>query len=40
MSEWGWVIFAYTVVYVSLALFAGSIAWRIRRVRQRVEDLE
>jgi hypothetical protein len=39
MSEWSWVVLAYSVAYVGLGLFAGSIAWRIRRVRGRIEDL-
>lgn len=40
MSHWGWVAFASIVTYASLLVFAGSIAYRIRRRRQRLEELE
>lgn len=38
MSEWGWVAFAYVVTYGSFAVFAGSIAYRIRTRRLRLEE--
>lgn len=37
MSEWGWVTFAYAVTFASLGAYAGSIAFRIRRTRRRLE---
>ena len=40
MSHWGWVAFAYLVTYASFAVFAGSIAYRIRRRRRHLEELE
>jgi hypothetical protein len=40
MSEWGWVAFAYTVTYGSLAVFATSIAIRIRSARRSIGDNE
>jgi hypothetical protein len=40
MSEWGWVAFAYTVAYGSLAVFATSIAIRIRSARRSIGDNE
>lgn len=39
MSDWGWVGLAYLVAYLSLVLFAGSIVYRIRRTRRRLEEL-
>ena len=39
MSEWGWVIYAYAVTYVSLAAFAGYLVFRIRQARRRLEEL-
>ena len=40
MSDWGWVAFAYAVTYVSFAVFAGSIAYRITTKRRRFEELQ
>jgi hypothetical protein len=40
MSEWGWVAFAYGVTYASLAVFAASIAVRIRTARRRLGESE
>jgi hypothetical protein len=40
MSEWGWVAFAYAVTYGSLAVFAGSIAVRIRNARRTLGENE
>ncbi len=40
MSDWGWVAFAYGVTYGSLAVFAGSIAWRIRNTRESIGEDE
>lgn len=40
MTEWGWVSFAYAVAYGSIALYAGSIAIRIRRNKQIIERSE
>jgi len=37
-SEWGWVAAAYTVTYVSLAAFAGSIAMRIKKARLKLNE--
>lgn len=31
MSDWGWVAFAYTVVYGSLAAYVGWLSSRSRR---------
>jgi len=38
MSEWGWVAFAYTVAYGSLAIYAGSIVVRMRNARKSIGD--
>ncbi len=40
MSEWGWVAFAYGVAYGSLAVYATSIAIRIRNARKSIGDAE
>ncbi len=40
MNGWGWVAFAYGVTYGSLAVFAGSIAVRIRNARQSIGETE
>ena len=40
MSDWGWVTFAYGVTYGSLAVFAGSIALRIRSTRRSIGETE
>jgi len=37
MSEWGWVAFAYSVAYGSLALFIISISVRIHNARRKIE---
>ncbi len=37
-SEWGWVALAYSVTYVSLLAFAGSIAMRIKKARLKLDD--
>jgi len=34
MSDWGWVAFAYGVVYAALAGYLISVVVRIRRVRR------
>ncbi len=38
-GQWAWVTFASLVFYGSLALFVGSIVWRLRRARARLEEL-
>ena len=40
MSEWGWVTLAYVVTYGSLAAYSASIVFRIRRTRERLEELQ
>jgi hypothetical protein len=40
MSDWGWVAFAYAATYGSLAVFAGSIAWRVRNTRRSIGEIE
>ena len=40
MSNWGWVAFAYATAYGSLAVFAGSIVWRIRNTRRSIGETE
>jgi len=40
MSDWGWVALAYGVAYGSLAVFAGSIALRIRSIRRSLGEIE
>ena len=40
MSDWGWVALAYGVAYGSLAVFAGSIALRIRNTRRSLGEIE
>jgi hypothetical protein len=37
-DEWGWVTLAYVVTYVSLGAFAGSIAFRIKKARQKLSE--
>jgi hypothetical protein len=39
MSEWGWITLAYATTYLSLAVFVWSLTYRIRRARERLEDL-
>lgn len=38
MSDWGWVAFAYLVVYTTLGLYLASIVVRTRRVRRSMGD--
>ena len=40
MSDWGWVALAYGAAYGSLAVFAASIALRIRNVRRTLGETE
>ena len=40
MSEWGWVIFAYTITYGALIGYVTSLAWRIRIARRRLEETQ
>ncbi len=40
MSEWGWVAFAYSVAYGSLAAYCASIAIRIRNARRSIGGIE
>jgi len=35
MSDWGWVAFAYSIVYGALIAYVWSLAARARRVRGR-----
>jgi hypothetical protein len=37
-DEWGWVVLAYSVTYISLVAFAWSMASRIRRARLKLGD--
>jgi hypothetical protein len=37
MSEWGWVSFAYVVVYGTLAVYAVGLGMRLRRARRRLQ---
>ena len=39
MSEWSWVALAYAVTYLSLAAYVVSLVFRIRRTRERLEEL-
>ena len=39
MSEWGWVAFGYSVMWGSLAVYVGWIAYRVRRAKARLEEL-
>jgi len=34
MSDWGWVAFAYGVVYLTLGSYLASIVMRVRRARR------
>ena len=34
MSDWGWVAFAYLVVYGTLGAYLASLATRLRRARR------
>jgi hypothetical protein len=38
VSDWGWVAFAYSVVYITLALYLASIVVRARRVRRSLDE--
>jgi hypothetical protein len=38
MSDWGWVAFAYLVVYGTLAAYLASIVVRTRRVRRTLDE--
>lgn len=33
MSDWGWVAFAYTIVYGALAGYVASLVIRVRRAK-------
>lgn len=37
-DEWGWVVFAYAVTYLSLVAFAASMATRIKRARLKLGE--
>lgn len=37
MTDWGWVVFAYVVVYGTLFAYALSLVHRTRRARREVE---
>ncbi len=37
-TEWGWVILAYSVTYVSLFAFAASMAVRIKKARLKLGE--
>lgn len=37
MSDWGWVAFAYLVVYGTLAAYAVNLGVRVRRARRRLQ---
>ena len=37
-DEWGWVVLAYSVTYISLVAFALSMASRIRRARLKLSE--
>ena len=37
-NEWGWVVLAYSVTYVSLVAFAVSMAIRIKRARLKLSE--
>jgi hypothetical protein len=39
MSEWSWVVFAYSVSYAALLGYVGILAWRIRTARRRLEEV-
>jgi hypothetical protein len=39
MSEWGWVTFAYVVTYGALTAYLVALVVRIRRTRERLEEL-
>lgn len=38
MSDWGWVAFAFSVTYVSMALYATWTGRRLRQARRRLEE--
>jgi hypothetical protein len=38
MSDWGWVAFAYTVTFGSMAAYAWWTAARLRGARRRLEE--
>jgi hypothetical protein len=38
VSDWGWVAFAYSVVYATLALYVVSIVVRARRMGRSVDE--
>ena len=38
MSDWGWVAFAYGVVYMTLGSYLASIVMRVRRTRKALGE--
>ncbi len=39
MSEWGWVVLGYGLMYGLLAAYVASLAARTRRARRRLDEL-
>ena len=37
MSDWGWVAFAYSVAYLTMAAFTLGLVLSLRRTRRRLE---
>ena len=40
MSEWGWVLLGFSVLYGMVAAYIGWTAWRIRDARRRLLELQ
>jgi len=40
VSDWGWVVFGYAVLYGTLAAYVASIAYRLRQARRRLGELQ
>lgn len=40
MTDWAWVAFAFSVTYLTMAVYAWSLHRRIKAARRRLEDLQ
>lgn len=40
MSDWGWVVFGYGVMYGTLGAYVVWMAYRLQRARRRLGELQ